>query len=749
MAIDLTPRTRRALDELSIEPNLIVRIDGLSTLFSAVPVREFITYGYPDIFYGDADLYYGGLIDKEDQKNYLDSQSTTFTIRQQINYDDESGASSISSMNIGLVDKNGEVSQLISPGFDLEDILGRKIEVFNAFGESDFFEDAILVFKGFVTKIDSGSGIIKFKINHPDNKKQVKLFKTTETKLTANINASQTSFVVVDASNFQEPVDVLSTYLRIGDEIMQYTTVTGNTISGITRGVLGTNASSHELDDQVRAIYALEDNPFDLALKLMMSGFGTDPIHEGIEVSSFVKVGAGTTQIANAIYFDQINIVQDFGLTVGDTIDISGATNGANNFTGRTITEIERFESGFYIVVDGAALVLEDTTAAVMDTFSQWNVLPDGARMKPEEVDIEEHLKIRDFFFSSAAYRFFLKEDEIDLKEFLDEQIYRPIACYSIPRKTKSSVGYTIGPIPGENIQTLDLTSVKDPRNITITRTTNRSFFNEVVYKYDDDVVNTSEKFQAGDIFISQTSKNRIPGTSRTYVVNSQGLRTDLNAQNIAASNSNRILDRYKFGAEIVNLKALLRDSVALEIGDIVVGEFEDLKVTDISQGSRQFKPRLFEVQNKSINLKNGDVEFTLLDTGLNIATRYGLMSPCSVIAGVISSSQFVIKADPFYPAKFGVDEYRKWEKLLSINEFISIRVHNADYSVDEDLVVTGINENTFTLQTPATITLVPGLTVEFTGYADIDTSDKQKLIYGYMTDDPNFGDGGEPYSMI
>lgn len=121
-------------------------------------------------------------------------------------------------------------------------------------------------------------------------------------------------------------------------------------------------------------------------------------------------------------------------------------------------------------------------------------------------------------------------------------------------------------------------------------------------------------------------------------------------------------------------------------------------------------------------------------------------MSP---IAGVVSSSVFVIGPDSFYPSKFGDAEYRKWESIVSLTQPISIRVHNADYSVDEDLVVTDINLNQFTLRDPATITLVAGLTVEFTGYVDTDTSDKQKLIYGYMTDDPAFPDAGFVYGMI
>ena len=748
MAIELTNNTIRALQETNIEPNLIVRIDGLSTLFSARPVREFIKYG-DDIFYGDSDLFYGGLTDIPDQKNYVDGSSTTFKIRQQINYDDEAGGSSISSMTIGLVDKNEEVTKLISPGFDLEDVLGRKIEVFQSFGDTDFFDDSILVFKGIVTKIESLSGLIKLKINHPDRKKNVNLFQTTETQLDGAINSSQVTIDVDSVSNFVEPRGPLSTYLRIDDEIMQYTGITGNQFTGLTRGALGTTESAHDDNAQVRALYSLEGNPFDLALQIMMSGFGTNPVHEDVPVTKFVQVGNGNDEIANAIFFDEINIPQDFGISIGDQVTTTGANNGANNFVQRNVTDVQAVDSGYYIVVDGAALVVETESPAVCSFFSQYNTLPDGMKMKPEEVDIAEHLRIRDLFFSGTQYRLYIKEDSVEGKVFLDEQIYRPIACYSIPRKTQASVGYTVGPIPGEDITTLSDVNVKNARDVSIVRTTNRSFFNRVVYKYDDDPADQSERFLSGLVEVNQTAVDRI-GSTKDYVVESIGLRTDLNAQNITQSNSQRILDRYKFAAEIVTCRALLRDSVAIEIGDIVIGEFLNLKTSDITKGNRQFDPRLFEVQNKSINLKTGDTELTLLDTGINIDARFGLISPSSRIAGIISNTQIVIGPDSFYGGKFGNDEFRKWANIISINQPISVVVRNDDYSISEDLVVTDINENTFTLQAaPGSITLEVGQIIEFSGYVDSDTSDKQKLVYAYMTDDPAFPDGGNPYSMI
>ena len=747
MAIQLTARTLRALQEKNLKPNLIIQFDGLSTLFSTVPVQEIIRINDPGLFI-DGTWFIGGLRPIEDNKVYIDSESTTFKTNQQMNYDEAKG-SSISTMTIGLVDKNEEISQLISPGFDLEDVLGRKANVFVVYGTGSFFEDSILIFKGFVVTVDSGAGIIKFKLNHPDNKKKVELFKSVETGLTANINASQITVPVDSTANYILPLGALTTYIRIDNELIQYTGFDATNFTGLIRGSLGSIAVGHADNAQVRALFCLEGNPLDLALQLMMSGHGSDPVYEDVPVTSFVRVGSGTTDIANAVFFDGINIPQAFNIQPGDTATITGATNGANNITTAIVSSVTQFEGGYYIVFSGVSMVLELDSSAVIKFFTQYNTLPDGMRMKPDEVDINEHLRIRDFFHSATQMRLYIKQDEIEGKEYLDEQLYKPIACYSLSRKARSSVGYTIGPIPGQDIKTLDATTIREPKSFRILRSTNSAFFNEVVFKFDDTPLSSEEKFTRGDITISQTSKNRIPGTTKTYTAEAQGLRSDLNAVNIIATAAQRILDRYKFGAQKINPKTHMGTAASIEIGDIVVADLSGLKVTDITQGNRRFKGRFFEVQNKATNYKTGNVDIIALDTGLGLDSRFALISPCSPIASVLSSSVFIIGPDPVYPSKFGFDEFRKWEASIGLASSISVRIHNEDYSIDEDLVVTKIEGNQFTLQDPASITLAAGLIVEYTGYTDTDVTDKQKLIYGFMTDAANFPDGGNPYTMI
>ena len=745
MALELTNNTKRALSDLSIEPNIVFKIDRLDYYFSSGVVKDYIRIGDPDLFIGD-DWRIGGFREIENNKVLIDSSSTNYTIRQQMNYD-EGESNSVSSIAIGLIDKDQFVSSLISPGFLLTDILGRKCQVFVGFGTTSFSDDYLEVFKGYITEVESKSGSVIFKINHPDNKKKISLFKNISTKLTSSITSIDTTLSVESTDNFLDEVSgILGTYLVLGNEIVKYTIVNSTTMT-ITRAQLGTSATSHASDEQASSLYTLEGNPLTLALQIMLSGWGNDPVYSNIQVESFYKIGAGSDLNSHGIYFEGINLQRDFGIRAGDTITISGATSGANNFTDRTVLSVTKKDSGFYVVVDGADLVYEVNSSAVMSFKTQYNVLAQGMRMTPDEVDIDQHEFIRDFFQPATEMRFYLKEDIDNGKEFIEKELYKPIACYSLPRKAKSSVGYSVGPIPGSLIKSININTVKSAKNASIKRTTSRAFFNEVVYKYDESPVGDSGKYLKGYVLLSQTSKNQIPGTNRTYKVESLGLKTDLNADNIVQAESQRIIDRYSFAAESVYVSALLKDSVDTEIGDIVVLEGKGIQLTDITTGNRLFEPRLFEVRNTEVNLKSGDVTYELLDTGLGVDTRYGLMSPVSEILGVISQSKVVIGFVDDYASAFASDEYRNWESVFELGSGINVILRDANFSFIESNVISSIVQNTFTFSSPMVTTILPGMILDFDSYNNDST--KQHLVYAFMQDSSTFDDSSVQYTMI
>ena len=522
-------------------------------------------------------------------------------------------------------------------------------------------------------------------------------------------------------------------YVLINNELIRYNGRTGNTLTGLTRGQQGTTAAAHSAGDQVSSRYRLNGNVVDLTLKMYLSGFAGAYV-EDVAISSFQIIPPATT-VSNAIFFDSLDFLELFNPIVGDYVSTSGATNGANNVTLRQITDIVQTDDGYYLVVDGAALVNEADTSGVASFRSQYDVWPDGFAFQNDEVDIDEFERLDSLFLSSFEYDFILKE-EIDGQEFVEKQLFSPVAVYSLPRKARSSAGYHIGPIPGQNIKTFDKTNILNPDKLVVKRSTNRNFYNEIIYKYDDALL--EDKFTRGFIAVSQTSKNQIEGGAKTLVIESLGLRQDLNGQSIADSQSERRLERYQFGAEGFTIQTTFGDGYPVEIGDITVFDGTDLKVADIKSQSRDFEPRLMEVVNKAINV-NGTVSLDILDTSFDGAARRGLISPSSLVENGISTTQFTIKAS--FASRFNSDEYRKWQGLTDP----SVRVRSEDGSVVANTFIRAVNFNTITVDA-LPFTPSADYILEFTGY-DLWT-DQQKLIYSAMSD-AVFGDGGAQYLML
>jgi hypothetical protein len=744
MALEITNNTLRALSDLSLEPSIALKIDGIDDIFSSGATKEYIRIGDENLFI-DGTWYIGGFRELINNKQLIDSDKTTYSIRQQMNYDTNE-SSSISNMTIGLIDKDGIVTRLITPNNDEEyDLLGRKAKVYLGFGTTSFNDDYLLIFQGYITEIDSNAGLVSIKINHPDNKKKISLFKEFTTKLTSTIAGTTVLTCDVEDTSGLLPAipDFLDTYIVINNEVMRYTVTSPTTLS-LVRGQINTIAAIHGNESEVSSLYALVGNPIDIALKIMLSGPDEFAFND-IEVSQFVQNGLGSGTISNSLFFSEKNLVRDFNIRIGDLVTVTDAVNGSNNFSDRVITQVDATLRGTTLVVDGAPLVLELNSTAKMSFKSKYSVWDQGFNMKPDDVDIDQHEFIRDFFHPSTEYQLLVDKDVDNGKEFLDKQIYTPIACYGLPRKGQSSVGYSIGPIPGASIKTLNINNIKDPRNLTIGRTTSRAFFNEVIYKYDKSPI--SDKYLKGYAIVSQDSKNRIFGSSRAFKIEADGIRTNLNGLNIIEEQARRIVDRYRFAAESVSVSALLKDSVDIEIGDVVVLEGTGLSLSDISNGTRSFEPRLFEVRNKDLNLKTGDVSFELLDTGQDIDTRYGLMSPVSQIISVVNQSQVIIGHIDSYPSVYGIEEWRNWQGVYDLQDGIKVRIRDAGFSFEEIATVTSFNGNIFTFSNPITTTLTVGMIIEFADYNDLTV--KQKLIYAAMTDSLTFDDGLEPYSMI
>jgi len=424
-----------------------------------------------------------------------------------------------------------------------------------------------------------------------------------------------------------------------------------------------------------------------------------------------------------------------YGITVGDYITTTGALNGANNVTLKRISQVERLDLGTYLVIEDVSFVAESNNSATAGFRSKYDTLPNGLKMSPDEVDVAEHELFRNLYLLSFVYDMYFK-DTVDGKDFLEREIYLPCAAYSIPRKARSSVAYTINPIPGANLVTLNTSNVKNASKISLRRTFSKFFYNAIIYKFDKKV--TLDEFQTSVLSVDATSLSEIKVGYKALEIQSNGMRTNQTGISLAQSAGTRKLSRYSQGAEhIENIEVLYGDGFAIEIGDTVMLDSDGLYISNSKEGDRSGFVRLFEVYNKETDLKSGNIRLSLIDTNFSTQNRYGLISPSSRIKTVISETQFVVES--VFTSVYGTSEYKKWKKLNLPR--VVITDHNANTF---ETTVINSDSNTFTVLD--SVAASAGMYVEFATYDNC--TDQQRLAYGYMTSGV-FNDGASGYMMI
>jgi hypothetical protein len=750
MALTLTDKTTmktlETMKRLQIAISIadVAGVYGTDNIIGSGVVYTPIRIG--DGHYVDGSWVIGGRDATEGQafEPVITLEGSSTKIDQQLNVDDASG-SSISQFDVALIDKNGTITQLITPGEVVEDMLGRAVKVYLGFEDTSFPDDFIRVFSGVVQKITSKAGVVVFTIAHPDNKKRQELFLKADTELDGAIDDDDTSVVVNDASQFLSPVlgpdgendPTLTFYLLIDDEIMQYTEIVDETFTVSQRGCFGTTAAAHEDDASVSSFYSLTGNAMDLALKLMLSGVN-DYFIEEVPIHNFEKLGDDSS-LDNAIQFSGIDVEESYGLVVGDYITTTGASNGANNEELKPILSIGKNAMGSYIVVDDVTFVEELSSAAVAAFRSQYDTLGEGLGMNPDEVDVTEHLRIKNEFLSSFEYLFYIK-DMFNGKEFIDGEIYKPCGAFSVPRKARCSVGYHSPPGPGDDTKILDATNVLNPKGLVITRSLTQNFYNTIIYQYEEDPL--EDKFYRQVVHINSDSLAQIPVGKRALIIKSKGMRSTLQAEINANIIASRRLDRYKYGAETLPVDVMLGTGVTIEIGDVVVFDGRELSVSDITQGSREFSPRFFEVINKSSDLKTGKTSLTLIDTNYATGARRGKIGPSSLVASGLSQTQFTIK--PSFAMKYGANEYLKWSRYVGK---VVLRVRSPDGATSGTAYLSAVDGSLLTVDEALGFIPAANYIVELAPY---DLQDPTLLlIYAYMTDEATFDDGKPPFQMI
>lgn len=685
MALELTKTADSLINQTNVDQQIILEIDGFDFIFGSSPILKIWNIGDAGILIGDPGLLIGGTIEDPNSRAFISLDGTTNNIQQQLDIE-KGGVGSISKFNISMVDKGNELTEIFTPGNTVDDMLAREADIFINLQGSSHPENSIRIFNGIIDRQQGGQGFWRLEIAHPETLKNQDLFVEVNTNLDGAITDSDTTLTLNTTNNLIEPQDAVTTFVRIDDEIIQYSAISSNDLTGLTRGALGTTAVAHDDDVEVISFYRLQGEPLTLALKIMLSTklgyYITD-----VDVPRFVQVDP-LTSINNSFLIEDLRFQEDNNVRIGDLVTTTGATNGANNFTDRSITNIQKISTGTVITVDGAALVSEIGSGATATLKSQYDTLPVGAgcNMKPKQVDVEQHEFFDDTFPTNIIdYDFYIKETT-NAKEFITEQIYRPAGYIQMPRKARASVNITKPPLAFEDLKQLTNESVTNAKDLRMLRSINRNFFNSVVYRFEESAL--EDMFLAGEIIESAKSNNRIPTGVKSLSIDAKGLRDNSTTRDFIARRAREFNDRFQFAAESVVVRTNYKTGFSIEIGDSVLFG-ENLQAPDITKGDRNFTPRVMECINKTLNLKTGKNEFVLLDTGFGNDGRFGVISPSSFIDSGSTTTIVYIKKS-FDTGEFEIEREKKWRTFIGDN----IRIHNDDFTFDETVKLLRFDES-------------------------------------------------------
>jgi hypothetical protein len=690
MSFRVTPTISNLARQQSKEPQIILEIEDIPFIFGARPVETLWTFDEnPTREFDTIGLRFDTPIAAVNSVDVISLQGTSKTVTQQIE-PDKAGTSSVAAIRIELVDKDRRLSEIFRFGNYVDDLLGKKASVYVSLVGAEHPKDSIPVMQGYIDDYTINHGAFNLSVSHPENLKRKPIYEEYLDKTDAAIDLTQTNIPCLNTAPLKLAQDVLISFIRINDEIMQVTAKTATSLT-VIRAQLGTIAQEHDFDSEIEGIYNLSGNPIELALKLYLSdenqsSFGSE------EVESFVDIGLNQ-KISNTIFFKGFNVALDSGVVEGDTIIVTGSASNDGSYL---IDEIVQTDLGSYILVN-SPLVEETDTNAVVSFRSKYNVLPIGLGLTNREVDVQGHEDILTFNPSQFIDVNFYLDEQVDGKEFIDRELYFPQALYSIPRKAKISAKLVEPPLSTSQIVRLDETTLENIESISVKRSTHKNFYNTVVYRYGYDLV--FDKFRRGQVFINENSQNRIRVGTKQIKIESKGLVDSSDTTNLLNRQQQRILDRYKFAAQrVTNVKPIYSEAFNVEVGDIVVFGSDNVQVTDLNTGERQFKSRLMEVVNRSVDITNGGVTLELLESAYDVDSRFGIISLSSLLGAGSTITELVLKTG------FDVGEFNfetdKWRDFIGQ----AVRARSDDYSFDEISTIKeikGSNRTVLVLDTP------------------------------------------------
>lgn len=772
------PQTFVDLNNISTkELNVVVEIEGSAIMFSLVETSKKIRYGDPGLTYGEPGLVYGGLAPIGNIKPIL-SPNSNLTISQKI--EPEQGRGNAGTLSLEFVDLEGFMSNFVSPGQVLDEVLGGKqIKVYLGFANSSFKEDYFVIFRGYITMTTCAPTKVILQVTDANIKRKQQVFFTTKTAVSTRILhftvfnpgtnsvdfpghgyqlnniiqfsttgslpsgvSSGTNYYIVNPSpdhyqfsttpsgspvtfpntgtgvqtstlietgtdattifvddplGFVQPIlgpnggydSTLTTYAKISDEFMIYGP-TGSIFSDhivVTRAQRGSLAASHKPGDSVENLFQLQGNIIDLALKVMLAGFGA-PWITGQTIAAFNVTGdPGLGTIPNCIVLPNgVDAVDDYGLSVGDYLYVTGSTSNNGTYTISSFADANGFPN--ILIIVNQTTVNESPTSGVFASRSQYDTLPASVSsgLRPVDVDVAgwNDIKNNFAFQPDCTFSFLISQPESG-KDWIEQNLLLPGGLYGITRFGRISCSATKPPLAGDNLVILDNTNVVNPQNITVTRgLNNRRFFNEVQYKYDYDNAGNETNVVA---IIDTTSLNKFD-TSSVLPISGLGIRTALGADTFIQRRGGFIIRRYSNAAYEIAIDVNFMAAALVEVSDTVaVYDNGNLQIVNFATGQRNLGSQLFEVIQRQLDIRTGQGKLTLLSqVGYQVTDKFAGIAPSSKVDTGATTTRIPIKES--YGGKFLTQEWKKYQPIVGDQ----IRIHSEDYTFDHTVTLDGFD---------------------------------------------------------
>lgn len=720
MAFELSTKAKLLVEQTGLHPNLILKIDGIDEIFGLVEVSKLIRIGDPDLLI-DGSWVIGGVSAHEDSRPWVSLNKTTKNFTQQL-LQDKGGSSSITNMTIEIIDKNNELTEILEPSNRVADPLSSPAKVYLGMKEGAYPEEYIEIFSGVVEAIDAGMSSYTISVGANDTRREI--FIESTSLLNGAIDNAVTTIPLISTVGLIEISPELRGFIRLDDEIIEYTGISGNDLTGCIRGSLNTIPLSHDDQAESSSFYELSGKPIETALKVMLSDGEGLPIETGLAVES-VNYISPTIIIDGAYFFQESNIEKRLGLVVGDLISVTGTLS---DFTDEPITGFGVNELGSYILVAPSSRPNELTSSGQASIKSKYNTLPTGAGLglRSDQVDIEGMEFVNTLFGSAfPTYSIFIKET-VSGQEFLEEELFFPSGLYSLPRKGRTGVGYTAPPLAIEEVKTLDESNIVNPEKLRVRRSTNKWFYNNIIFKYELDSLD--DRFLANKVTLSSESVDRIRTGNKSMIIESKGLRNNPVTDNLIERVTRNLLNRYQFAADFIpDVEILPNVGFNIEVGDVLVFGSENLQLADNSSGSRKWKPRLMEVTAKKLDVTTMRIRLSLIDSSFGLDSRFAVISCSSNVDSGSTLDTVILKQS--YSTADGVPETNKWQDY----EDQPIVIRSIDWSFEEvrRFEIHPTIPNAILLDSPLSSAPLEDFIVDVATYDE--SSQTFKTLFGYI----------------